>query len=146
MDSDSEHSSSEEELREMLRKDQNIDDKNKGLLTKQYTHPKKNLTINYTNENFFSKIFFSWSKLAMQISNQRVLKTSDVCALQKNQSTRYNIKNLQEMYNKYANKKNKYPLVYSIFLVHKWLLLYLLFLDIGNMILDYLRMFFFSKY
>ena len=145
MDSDSEHSSSEEELREMLRKDQNIDDKNKGLLTKQYTHPKKNLTINYTNENLFSKIFFGWSKLAMQISNQRVLKTSDVCALQKNQSTRYNIKNLQEMYNKYANKKNKYPLVYSIFLVHKWLLLYLLFLDIGNMILDYLRMFFFSK-
>ena len=131
MDSDSERSSSEEELREMLRKDQNIDDKNKGLLTKQYTHPKKNLTINYTNENLFSKIFFSWSKLAMQISNQRVLKTSDVCALQKYQSTRYNINNLQEIYNKYGNKKNKYPLVYSIFLVHKWLLLYLLFLDIN---------------
>ena len=46
MDSDSEHSSSEEELREMLRKDQNIDDKNKGLLTKQYTHPKKDININ----------------------------------------------------------------------------------------------------
>ena len=95
MDSDSEHSSSEEELREMLRKDQNIDDKNKGLLTKHYSHSKKNMTINYTNENLFSKIFFSWSKLAMQISNQRVLKTSDVCALQRYQSTRYNIKNLQ---------------------------------------------------
>ena len=35
MDSDSEPSSSEEELREMLRKDQNIDEKNIGLLTKQ---------------------------------------------------------------------------------------------------------------
>ena len=36
-------------------------------------------------------------------------------------------------------------LVYSIFLVHKGLLCYLLFLDITTMILDYLRMFFFSK-
>ena len=145
MDSDSEHSSSEEELREMLRKDQNIDDKNKGLLNKQYSHHKKDININYTTENLFSRIFFSWSKLAMEISNQRVLKTSDVCALQKYQSTRYNIKNMQEMYNKYADKNTKYPLVYSIFFVHKGLLCYLLFLDVTSMILDYLRMFFFSK-
>ena len=144
MDSDSEHSSSEEELREMLRKDQNIDDKNKGLLTKQYTHPKKDININYTTEGIFSRIFFSWSKLAMQISNQRILKTSDVCALQKYQSTRYNIKKLQEIYNKY-DKKMKYPLMYSIFIVHKGLLFYLLFLDVISMMLDYLRMFFFSK-
>ena len=145
MDSDSEHSSSEEELREMLRKDQNIDSKNKGLLNRKNSHTKKDININYTTESLFSRIFFNWSKLAMQISNQRILKTSDVCALQNYQSTRYNIKNMQEMYNKYANKKNKYPLVYSIFLVHKGLLCYLLFLDITTMILDYLRMFFFSK-
>ena len=81
----------------------------------------------------------------MEISNQRVLKTSDVCALQKYQSTRYNIKNIQEIYNKYAQKKIKYPLMLSTFIVHKGLLLYLLFLDVGTMILDYLRMFFFSK-
>ena len=145
MDSDSEPSSSEEELREMLRKDQNIDDKNKGLLNKQYSHSKKDLNINYTTENIFSRIFFSWSKRAMQISNERVLKTSDVCALQKYQSTRFNIKNIQEIYNKYLNKKNKYPLLMSIFIVHKGLLFYLLFLDISCMVLDYLRMFFFSK-
>ena len=145
MDSDSDHSSSEEELREMLRKDQNIDSKNKGLLNRKNSHTKKDININYTTESLFSRIFFNWSKLAMQISNQRILKTSDVCALQNYQSTRYNIKNMQEMYNKYANKKNKYPLVYSIFLVHKGLLCYLLFLDITTMILDYLRMFFFSK-
>jgi hypothetical protein len=118
MDSDSDHSSSEEELREMLRKDQNIDSKNKGLLNRKNSHTKKDININYTTESLFSRIFFNWSKLAMQISNQRILKTSDVCALQNYQSTRYNIKNMQEMYNKYANKKNKYPLVYSIFLVH----------------------------
>ena len=146
MDSDSEQSSSEEELREMLRKDQNIDEKNKELLTKEYPRSKKdNININYTTENIFSRIFFSWSKIAIQISNQRVLKTSDVCALQKYQSTRYNIKNLQETYNKYSSKNMKYPLLYSIFIVHKALLLYLLFLDISTMILDYLRMFFFSK-
>ena len=145
MDSDSEHSSSEEELREMLRKDQNIDDKNKGLLNKQSIPQKKDININYTTENLFSRIFFNWSKIAMEISNQRILKTSDVCALQKYQSTRYNIKNIQEIYNKYSKEKIKYPLVYSIFLVHKGLLFYLLFLDATSMILDYLRMFFFSK-
>ena len=145
MDSDSEHSSSEEELREMLRKDQDIDEKNKELLSKEYNISKKDININYTTENIFSKIFFIWSKMAIQISNQRVLKTSDVCALQKYQSTRYNIKNIQEIYNKYSNKNMKYPLLYSIFIVHKWLLFYLLFLDMASMILDYLRMFFFSK-
>ena len=145
MGSDSEPSSSEEELREMLRKDQNIDEKNIGLLTKQSSLSKKNLNINYTTENLFSRIFFSWSKRAIEISNQRILKTSDVCALQKYQSTRYNIKNIQEIYNKYSNKKIKYPLMMSIFIVHKGLLFYLLFLDSSTMILDYLRMFFFSK-
>ena len=52
---------------------------------------------------------------------------------------------MQEMYNKYADKNTQYPLVYSIFFVHKGLLCYLLFLDVTSMILDYLRMFFFSK-
>ena len=145
MDSDTDHSSSEEELREMLRKDQNIDDKNEGLLNKQSIQQKKDININYSTENLFSRIFFSWSKIAMEISNQRILKTSDVCALQKYQSTRYNIKNIQEIYNKYAKEKTKYPLVYSIFLVHKGLLFYLFFLDVTTMILDYLRMFFFSR-
>jgi hypothetical protein len=47
MDSDeSEPSSSEEELREMLRKDQNIDEKNIGLLTKQSNILRKNSNIN----------------------------------------------------------------------------------------------------
>ena len=143
MDSDSDKSSSEEELREMLRKDQNIDEKNKKLLNRQLSNTKRE--INYVNESLFSRIFFNWSKLAIRISNERVLKTSDVCALTKNQSTRYNIKNLQEKYNKYASQKRKYPLMISIFVVHKALLCYLLFLDVMTMILDYMRMFFFSK-
>ena len=79
MDSDSEPSSSEEELREMLRNDQNKDEKNIGLLNKKSSLNKKNLDINYTTANIFSRIFFNWSKRAMEISNERVLKTSDVC-------------------------------------------------------------------
>ena len=74
MDSDTDHSSSEEELREMLRKDQNIDSKNKGLLNRKNSHTKKDININYTTESLFSRIFFNWSKLAMQISNQRISK------------------------------------------------------------------------
>ena len=143
MDSDSDNSSSEEEIREMLKKDQNIDEKNYVLLNRQQSN--KEGKINYITENFFSRIFFNWSKLAIRISNKRVLKTSDVCALDKNQSTRYNIKNLQDAYNKYSSQKRKYPLMISIFVVHRALLCYLLFLDITTMILDYMRMFFFSK-
>ena len=143
MDSDSDKSSSEEELREMLRKDQDVDEKNKKLLNRQLSNTSQN--INYITEGIFSRIFFNWAKLAMKISNQRVLKTSDVCALKKSQSTRFNIKNLQEAYNKYASKKRKYPLMISIFVIHKALLCYLLFLDITSMILDYMRIFFFSK-
>ena len=143
MDSDSDKSSSEEELREMLRKDQDVDEKNKKLLNRQLSNTSQN--INYITEGIFSRIFFNWAKLAMKISNQRVLKTSDVCALKKSQSTRFNIKNLQEAYNKYSSKKRKYPLMISIFVIHKALLSYLLFLDITSMILDYLRIFFFSK-
>ena len=143
MDSDSDKSSSEEELREMLRKDQNKDEKNKGLLKRQISQNKKN--INYITEGIFSRIFFNWSKLAMNISNERVLKTSDVCALTKNQSTRFNILNLQGQYNKYSSQNRKYPLMISILVVHRALLCYLLFLDITTMILDYMRMFFFSK-
>jgi len=143
MDSDSDKSSSEEELREMLRKDQDVDEKNKKLLHKQLSNTKQR--INYITESIFSRIFFNWAKLAMRISNKRVLKTSDVCALTKNQSTRYNIKKLQETYNKYASEKRKYPLMISIFVVHRALLCYLLFLDTTTMILDYMRMLFFSK-
>ena len=142
MDSDSDKSSSEEQLREMLRKDQNKDEKNKELLKRQLNDSKRK--INYITESIFSRIFFNWSKLAMRISNERVLKTSDVCALTKNQSTRYNIEHLQEKYNKYYSENRKYPLLISIFVVHKSLLCYLLFLDITSMILDYMRMFFFS--
>ena len=127
----------------MLRKDQNTDEKNKELLKRQFSNSKKK--INYITESIFSRIFFNWSKLAMRISNERVLKTSDVCALTKNQSTRFNINNLQEKYNKYSSKNRKYPLMISIFVVHRALLCYLLFLDITTMILDYMRMFFFSK-
>ena len=140
MDSDSDKSSSEEQLREMLRKDQNKDEKNKELLKRQLNDSKRK--INYITESIFSRIFFNWSKLAMRISNERVLKTSDVCALTKNQSTRYNIEHLQEKYNKYYSENRKYPLLISIFVVHKSLLCYLLFLDITSMILDYMRMFF----
>ena len=143
MDSDSDNSSSEEDIREMLRIDQNRDEKNKALLERQLSQNKKN--INYITESIFSRIFFNWSKLAMNISNKRVLKTSDVCALTRNQSTRYNILNLQEKYNKYSSQNRKYPLMISIFVVHRALLCYLLFLDITTMILDYMRMYFFSK-
>ena len=145
MESDSDKSSSEEELREMLRKDQNKDEKNKELLKRQLSQSNSDKKINYITENIFSRIFFNWSKLAIRISNERILKTSDVCALTKYQSTRYNIQNLQEKYNKYFFQKRKYPLMISIFVVHKSLLCYLLFLDILSMILDYMRMYFFSK-
>ena len=146
MESDSgpNFSSSDEEIHELLMEDAKLDTKNKELL-KKGTQKTQEKQINYRNASIFSRIFFNWSKLAMRISNSGLLKTSDVCALAKTQSTRYKISNLQKYYNKYTEENRKYPLVQSIFVVHMRIIFYLFFLDSVSIILEYTGIFFFGK-
>ena len=104
--------------------------------------PKKQ--VNFYNSNILSRIFFSWSTLAMQISNKGILKTSDVSELHPTQSTRYNITPLQTSWHNFAKHKNwKYPLAHAIFIVHIKAILSLQLLDFCNIILEFLNMYFF---
>ncbi len=104
--------------------------------------PKKQ--VNFFNSNILSRIFFSWSTLAMQISNKGVLKTSDVSELHPTQSTRYNITPLQTSWQNFSKHKHwKYPLAHAIFVVHVKAILFLQFLDFCNIALEFLNMYFF---
>ena len=104
--------------------------------------PKKQ--VNFYNSNILSRIFFSWSRLAMQISNKGVLKTSDVSELHPTQSTRYNITPLQTSWQNFSKHKNwKYPLAHAIFIVHIKAILFLQILDFCNIAFEFLNMYFF---
>ena len=104
--------------------------------------PKKQ--VNFYNSNILSRIFFSWSTLAMQISNKGVLKTSDVSELHPTQSTRYNITPLQTSWQNFSKHKHwKYPLAHAIFVVHIKAILFLQLLDFCNIALEFLNMYFF---
>ena len=144
MDSGINFSSSDEEIHELLTQDAKMDEKNKELLKKE-NQKSQEKQINFANASFLSRIFFNWSKLAMRISNNGILKTSDVCALEKNQSTRYKISHLQKYYDKYTSEKRWYPLVQSIFVVHMNTIFYLFFLDLTSIVLEYTGIFFFGK-
>ena len=145
MDSRSEISfSDDDEIHELLMQDSNLNEINKELL-KRDNKKLIDKQINYKNASIFSRIFFNWSKLAMRISNKGILKTSDVCALTKDQSTRYNIANLQKYYNKYTSEKRRYPLFQSIFVIHMKLIMYLFFLNAISIILEYTGIYFFAK-
>ena len=108
--------------------------------------------VNYEKANIFSLLFFNWSKYAIQLSNRKGLKTSDVGDVQKTQSTEYNIAPINNAWEYYSTKKNsdnsnkyKYPLLYTIFSVYYKVIIVLILLDFLNMILDYVRIFIFKQ-
>ena len=100
--------------------------------------------VNFYNSNILSRIFFSWSRLAMKISNNGILKTSDVSELHPTQSTRYNITPLQNSWKNFSKHKDwRYPLAHAIFVVHIKPILSLQLLDFCNIALEFLNMYFF---
>ena len=103
--------------------------------------PKKN--YNYANSNFLSKIFFTWSKIAIQISNKRPLLIEDIGNVSEKQSLNYSMPKLKETLLK--NKNRKYPLMMTIFLSNIKLLFLLLCLDMCNVGIDYAKMFFYRR-
>ena len=101
--------------------------------------------VNFQDANIFSRIFFNWSKYAIRISNKKGLKISDVCALQKNQSTKYNVTPLKLAWTYYSKKTKKHPLILTILSVYYKIILFLIALDFFNMILDYIRIYIFKQ-
>ena len=101
--------------------------------------------VNFENTNFFSRLLFIWSKYAIKISNSRGLKISDVCAVQRIQSTGYNITPLKISWDYYSKKTKRHPLILTIISVYHKLILYLIFLDFLIMLLEYTRIYIFKQ-
>ena len=109
---------------------------------------KKNIqtNLNYSQSNFFSRLFFYWTRNIFSISNRGLLTHEDVCNVSKEQSIKYNIEKVKNTFLKYNSSKLKnQSLVITIFLSNFSLLLFIFILDISNVILDYIRMFFYRQ-
>ena len=101
---------------------------------------------NYYNESFLNKIFFRWSKRAIQISNKKQLKISDINSINENQSAKNFLVPLKDKWDYYnIKKKMKYPLLFTIFRVHIFQLIELFLLDFILTLLRMSRMFFFRQ-
>ena len=99
--------------------------------------------VNYTKANCLSRLFFYWPS---QIFSKPKLRHEDVCNVSKEQSIQYEIGKVKNTFLKYNSSSFKNnSLVISIFLTNFKLLFYLFVLDVLNLGLDYVRMFFYKQ-
>ena len=99
--------------------------------------------VNYTRSNCLSRLFFYWPS---QIFSKPKLRHEDVCNVSKEQSIQYEIGKVKNTFLKYNSSSFKNnSLVISIFLTNFKLLFYLFVLDVLNLGLDYVRMFFYKQ-
>ena len=114
--------------------------------TKRVNSLKKPIPNNYTNASFLSKIFYLWAKPAISLANKRPLKNNDICNITPSQSVLRNISSFKKIfYEKSSNKNSNYPLFVSIVVLHYKSLLFLFFLNMTDVGLEYIRIFFFKK-
>ena len=109
---------------------------------------KKNERIprNYSESNFFSKIWYFWVKPAIELANKRPLEKKDVCNLSPSQCTSKNMPKFKRIfYVKASKKNNKYPLFFSILSLHFTSLLFIFYLFMFDLGLVYSKIFFFKK-
>ena len=107
---------------------------------------KEKIPKNYYNAGFLSKIFYFWAKPAISLAHKRPLKNKDVCKISNNQSVNKNLSKFEKLfYEKSSNKFSSYPLFVSIVILHNRSLLFLFFLNMSDVGLDYIRIFFFKK-
>ena len=113
---------------------------------KQTTFSKESIPKNYSNANFFSKIFYFWAKPAIILANKRPLKNGDVCNISQNQSVSKHFSIFKKIfYEKSSDKYNNYPLFTAIVILHYKSLLFLFFLNMTDVGLEYIRIYFFKK-
>ena len=102
--------------------------------------------FNYYNTNILNKLFFTWSKKAISISNKRKLKISDINDLHEEQKTKIHINKLMKEWEKYyKNNKEKYPLLKSIFMIHYTEIIILFLVDILLILFQYILLYFYRQ-
>ena len=139
-ENEKDNNSSSEELKLMSKEGQLLDSDD-GV---EHILPIKK-QVNYENSNIFSRLFFNWSKYAIKICNDRGLKITDVCEVQKTQSTKYNVTPLRVSWAYYSKKTRKHSLILTIISVYYKLILFLIALDFFNMLLEYVRIYLFKQ-
>ena len=125
-----------------------VNSKENNLINSQKdldVNSQKKLQVNYENANFISRLLFNWSKYAIKISNSRGLEISDICDVQKNQSTKYNATPLKSNWIYYSKKIKKYPLIFTILSVYYKIIAILTILDFISMLLDYVGIYIFKQ-
>lgn len=99
--------------------------------------------VNYTKSNCLSRLFFHWPS---QIFSKPKLRHEDVCNVSKEQSIEYDIDKIKRTFLKYNSSSFKNnSLVITIFITNFKLLFFLFILDVLNVGLDYIRMFFYKQ-
>ena len=107
---------------------------------------KESIPNNYTNASFLSSIFYLWAKPAISLANKRPLKNQDICNITHEQSVSKTFSSFKKIfYEKSLNKNSEYPLFLSIFELHYNSLLFLFFLNMSDVGLEYIRIYFFKK-
>ena len=101
---------------------------------------------NFTNASFLSKIFYFWAKPAISLANKRPLTNIDICNISPSQSVLKNISSFKKIfYEKSSNKNSNYPLFTAIVALHYKSLLFLFCLNMTDVGLEYIRIFFSKK-
>ena len=104
------------------------------------------LPINYTQSSFFSKIFYFWANPVIALANKRPLEKEDVCKISQFQKVSNNFEKFKKIFHKQSmNNYSSYPLFSTIVILHWKTLLFLFVLNMTDVGLEYIRIFFFKK-
>ena len=115
-------------------------------LRKKSNNNKKSLSINYTQSSFFSRIFYFWANPVLALANKRPLEKEDVCHISSTQTVSNDFKEFKKIFEKQSRyNKNNYPLFMSIVILHAKSLLFLFGLNMTDVGLEYIRIYFFKK-
>ena len=140
MDSENSFIHSKEEVQQ-LKSDNYINNENFNNNNINNPIPK-----NFSESNFFQKIFYFWVNPVIELANKRPLENKDVCNISPEQQTSKNLDKFKEIfYKKSSIKSNKYPLFFSILSLHFKSLLFIFALFIFDLSLIYAKIFFFKK-
>ena len=106
---------------------------------------KNTIPINYTQSSFLTKIFYIWANPVLALANKRPLEKEDVCKISQTQTVYNNIDKFKKIFYEQSKLFNNYPLFISIVILHSKSLLFLFILNLADVGLDYIRIFFFKK-
>jgi hypothetical protein len=113
---------------------------------KNQENTKNILPINYTQSSFFSKIFYFWANPVIALANKRPLEKEDVCKISQFQKVSNNFEKFRKIFHKQSmNNYSSYPLFSTIVILHWKTLLFLFVLNMTDVGLEYIRIFFFKK-